>query len=110
MSIRQPAELLSPAGRPDALRAAVQNGADAVYIGEKSFSARKNAVNFTWDEIRSAAVYCHVRGVKLHLALNTLVSDAELHNIEKSAICAAESGVDAVIVQDIGAAEVIHAV
>lgn len=110
MSICQPAELLSPAGRPDALRAAVQNGADAVYIGEKSFSARKNAVNFTWDEIRSAAVYCHVRGVKLHLALNTLVSDAELHNIEKSAICAAESGVDAVIVQDIGAAEVIHAV
>lgn len=51
-----------------------------------------------------------MRGVKLHLALNTLVSDAELHNIEKSAICAAESGVDAVIVQDIGAAEVIHAV
>lgn len=110
MSILQPAELLAPAGRPDALRAAVQNGADAVYIGEKSFSARKNAVNFTWDEIRSAAAYCHVRGVKLHLALNTLVSDDELHSIEKSAICAAKNGVDAVIVQDLGAAEVIHAV
>lgn len=103
-------ELLAPAGRPDALRAAVQNGADAVYLGEKSFSARTNAVNFTWEEIRAAASYCHVRGVKVHLALNTLISDSELKSVERSAVRAAECGVDAVIVQDLGAAKVLRTV
>ena len=100
-------ELLAPAGKMEALYAAVQNGADAVYIGERSFSARKNAENFSQEEIKEAVKYCHVRGVNVHLALNTLISDTELKTFEKAVISAAESGVDAVIVQDIGAAGMI---
>ena len=100
-------ELLAPAGKIEALYAAVQNGADAVYIGEKSFSARKNAENFSQEEIKEAVKYCHVRGVKVHLALNTLISDTELKTFENAVANAAESGVDAVIVQDIGAAKMI---
>ena len=100
-------ELLAPAGKIEALYAAVQNGADAVYIGEKSFSARKNAENFSQEEIKEAVKYCHIRGVKVHLALNTLISDTELKTFEKAVENAADSGVDAVIVQDIGAAKMI---
>lgn len=108
-NIRQ-TELLSPAGKWEALRAAVQNGADAVYIGEKSFSARKNAANFTWEEIKEAVKYCHIRGVKVHLALNTLVSDSELPIFEKSVAKAADCGVDALIIQDIGAGEMARSI
>ncbi|MBQ8391894.1 MAG: U32 family peptidase [Clostridia bacterium] len=97
-------ELLAPAGKWDALVAAVQNGADAVYLGEKSFSARKNASNFTWEEIENAVRYCHVRGVRVLLALNTLVSDKELSEFESSVQKAAKTGVDAIIVQDLGCA------
>lgn len=97
-------ELLSPAGKWEALVSAVQNGADAVYIGERSFSARKNAENFTWDEVKNAVKYCHARGVKVFLALNTLVSENEKELFEESVINAAQSGVDALIIQDMGAA------
>lgn len=95
-------ELLSPAGSMDALRAAVQNGADAVYLGFGSFNARQNAKNFTADEMIYAVQYCHTRGVKVHLALNTLVSDRELPLAAESVRVAAEAGVDALIVQDPG--------
>ena len=108
-NIRKP-ELLAPAGKWDSLVAAVQNGADAVYLGEKSFSARKNASNFTWDEIKEAVKYCHLRDVKVHLALNTLMSDGELRDFEKSVINAADSGIDALIIQDLGAAHIAHSV
>ena len=97
-------ELLAPAGKWEALVAAVQNGADAVYLGEQSFSARKNAGNFTWDEIKKATSYCHGRGVRVFLALNTLIGEGELPLFEKSVINAAKSGVDALIIQDMGAA------
>jgi len=107
MDIKRKTELLSPAGKLEALKAAVQNGADAVYIGEKSFSARKNADNFSEEEIKEAVRYSHIRGVKVHLALNTLISDNELKSFEDAVVRAAESGVDAVIVQDIGAAKMI---
>lgn len=103
-------ELLAPAGRWEALCAAVQNGADAVYIGEKSFSARKNAENFTWEEVKRAVSYCHVRGVRVHLALNTLVSDKELKTYENAVVEAAKAGVDALIIQDIGAARIARTV
>ena len=103
-------ELLAPAGRWEALCAAVQNGADAVYIGEQSFSARKNAQNFTWEEVERAVRYCHVRGVRVHLALNTLVSDKELKTYENAVIKAANAGVDALIIQDVGAASLAHCV
>ena len=103
-------ELLAPAGRWEALCAAVQNGADAVYIGEQSFSARKNAQNFTWEEVGEAVRYCHVRGVRVHLALNTLVSDKELKTYENAVVKAANAGVDALIIQDIGAAQIARSV
>ena len=61
-------ELLSPAGSMDALRAAVQNGADAVYLGLSAFNARRGAKNFTLEELQEAVTYCHVRGVQVHLA------------------------------------------
>ena len=97
-------ELLAPAGKWDALVSAVQNGADAVYIGEQSFSARKNAENFTWEEVKNAATYCHERGVRVFLALNTLVSEGELELFENAVKNAAKAGVDALIIQDMGAA------
>jgi len=99
-------ELLAPAGKWESLIAAVQNGADAVYLGEQSFSARKNAGNFTWEEIENAVRYCHIRGVRVFLALNTLIGEDELPLFEKAVVKAAESGVDALIIQDLGAAEI----
>ncbi|MBE6985507.1 MAG: U32 family peptidase [Ruminococcaceae bacterium] len=95
-------ELLSPAGSFDALRAAVCNGADAVYLGVNSFNARRGARNFAPQELREAVRYCHVRGVKVHLTLNTLVSDREMRTLSETISLAAEAGVDAFIVQDLG--------
>ena len=74
-------ELLAPAGSMEALRAAVQNGADAVYLGCGSFNARQSAKNFTIQTLSEAVKYCHVRGVQVHLTLNTLVSDREMHKL-----------------------------
>ncbi len=95
-------ELLSPAGSFDALRAAVCNGADAVYLGVDSFNARRGARNFTTEELREAVRYCHVRGVKVHLTLNTLVADRQMREVAQVISTAAEAGVDAFIVQDLG--------
>ena len=71
-------ELLSPAGSPEAVRAAVAAGADAVYLGYGSFNARRNAKNFSREELAAAVSYCHLEGVKVYLTLNTLVRDREL--------------------------------
>ena len=68
-------ELLAPAGSSEALRAAVQNGADAVYLGYGDFNARRNAKNFTREEFQDAVDYCHGRGVRVYLTLNTLLFD-----------------------------------
>ncbi len=95
-------ELLAPAGSMDALRAAVQNGADAVYLGCGSFNARQSAKNFTIQSLAEAVKYCHIRGVAVHLTLNTLVSDKETDECMKLITAAAECGVDAFIVQDLG--------
>ena len=70
-------ELLAPAGNFECLAAAVQNGADAVYIAGKCFGARSFAENFDNDELIRAVDYCHLRGVKAHITVNTLVSDSE---------------------------------
>jgi len=94
-------ELLAPAGSMDALRAAVQNGANAVYLGSGSFNARQGAKNFTPQMLTEAVKYCHVRGVAVHLTLNTLVSDRETGDVVLLIRQAAESGVDAFIVQDL---------
>lgn len=103
-------ELLSPAGKPEALKAAVQNGADAVYLGAKSFSARKNAINFSWEELKEAVKYCHVRGTKVHLTLNTLIDESELGDFEESVRNAVKAGVDALIIQDLGGARIARTV
>ncbi|MBQ7871028.1 MAG: U32 family peptidase [Oscillospiraceae bacterium] len=95
-------ELLSPAGSFDAMRAAVCNGADAVYLGTEGFNARRNARNFTLEELPEAVRYCHVRGVRVYMTLNTLVSDRELPAAAETIAAAARAGVDALIVQDFG--------
>ena len=95
-------EILAPAGSPEAVRAAVCAGADAVYLGFGSFNARRNARNFTEEELAAAITYCHVRGVKLYLTLNTLVGDRELGEAADLAVRASQMGMDAVLVQDMG--------
>ena len=98
-------ELLAPAGSMEALRAAVQNGANAVYLGCGQFNARQSAKNFTPQALTEAVKYCHVRGVQVHLTLNTLVSDRESSAAADLIRQAARSGVDAFIVQDLGMIE-----
>ena len=71
-------ELLAPAGEMSALIAAVQNGADAVYVGGRGFGARANASNFDGQGLIDAVEYCHARGVKLYMTVNTLVKDSEI--------------------------------
>ncbi len=95
-------EILAPAGSYESLVAAVNNGADAVYLGGSTFSARANAVNFSDEELASAIRYAHVRGVKVYVALNTLVEDAALHSACEFAGFCYECGADALIVQDLG--------
>ncbi len=95
-------ELLAPAGSMEALRAAVQNGADAVYLGCGAFNARQSAKNFTPQTLVEAIKYCHVRGVQVHLTLNTLVSDREMTEAAELIRYAAQNNIDAFIVQDLG--------
>ena len=95
-------ELLAPAGSMEALRAAVQNGANAVYLGCGQFNARQGAQNFTPQTLTEAVKYCHVRGVAVFLTVNTLVSDHEFQEVSGLIRHAAVSGVDAFIVQDLG--------
>lgn len=95
-------ELLAPAGSPEAVTAAVQSGADAVYLGYGNFNARRNAKNFSKEEAAAAISYCHLRGVKVYLTLNTLLTDRELPAAAKVAAEASDLGADAVLVQDLG--------
>ncbi len=97
-------ELLSPAGRWEAMEAAVQNGADAVYLGCGPFNARRGAENFTPEQLPEAVRYCHLRGVKVYLTVNTLLSDRELPQAEELLRLASRCGVDGIIVQDWGLA------
>ena len=95
-------EILSPAGSPEALRAAVCAGADAVYLGLGRYNARRGAKNFTHDDLAEAVSHCHLRGVKVYLTLNTLCSDRELPEAVDCGLAASRLGVDAVLVQDLG--------
>ena len=101
-------ELLAPAGSMEAVAAAVQNGADSVYLGYGDFNARRNAKNFSPEEAAAAVSYCHLRGTKVHLTLNTLLTDRELVRAAEEAARASEMGVDAVIVQDLGVARMLR--
>ena len=98
-------ELLSPAGHWEAMVAAVQNGADAVYMGLGQFNARRGARNFSEEEYLAAVSYCHLRGAKVYLTLNTLLGDRELGGAEDLLRKASHWGVDGVIVQDWGVAQ-----
>ncbi len=108
MSDRHLPELLCPAGSPEALEAAIEGGADAVYLGGSAFNARMNAHNFGGDALRSAVLRAHAYGVKVYLTLNTLVTDREMAAFVDAAREAARAGVDALIVADLGGAAAIH--
>lgn len=97
-------EILAPCGGVESLYAALNAGADAVYVGMKSFSARKNAENFSDEELAAACKECHRRGVKLYVALNTLMYDDEAAAVAQCIKTAAECGADGLIIQDIGTA------
>ena len=101
-------ELLAPAGSPEALQAAVQAGADAVYLGFGPLNARRNAKNFTREQLEAAVDYCHLRGVKVYLTLNTLLFDRELPLAAETGRWASDLGVDAVLVQDLGVARLLR--
>lgn len=101
-------ELLSPAGSPEAVIAAVQNGADAVYLGMGDFNARRGAKNFSNEEFEKAVRYCRIRGCKVYVTLNTLVNDRELESAVRAARLASDMGADAILVQDLGLARAIR--
>jgi len=103
-------ELLAPAGNMDSLIAAVENGADAVYIGGKNFSARQSAANFDRDEIVKAIEYCHLRGVKLYITINILLKDKEIPELPEYVTFLYNNGIDAVIVQDLGVGKLLKSI
>ena len=99
-----------PAGSPEAVVAAVQSGADAIYMGFGPFNARREAHTFTEEEFEAAVQYCRIRGCKVYVTLNTLVNDRELAEVAKLAIRASELGADAILVQDLGQMKVLKSV
>ena len=101
-------ELLSPAGSMECLVAAIEAGADAVYIGGKSFGARAYAKNFEIAEIEEAVRYCHLFGARLYVTVNTLVDDKEMPGLLEYAGALYEVGVDALIVADLGVVRVLR--
>ncbi|NLU32931.1 MAG: U32 family peptidase [Clostridiaceae bacterium] len=101
-------ELLAPAGNFECLKAAVANGADAVYLGGEQFNAREGADNFTRDALEAALTYAGERGVKVYITLNTLTKDSEMDEALQFAGFVYEKGADAVIVQDIGLASLLR--
>lgn len=101
-------EILAPAGSFESVEAAVRCGADAVYLGMNSFNARRGASNFSPEELEKAVLYCHKHGVKVHLTLNTLVGDSELEEAQEAAGTACRAGVDAIILQDPGLADIVR--
>lgn len=101
MNLRAP-ELLAPAGGPAALRAAVANGADAVYLGVDRFNARQGAENFTLETLGEACRFAHLRGVSVYLTLNVVLLPGELAEALRVVDHAWAAGIDAVIVQDLG--------
>jgi putative protease len=108
MSARPAApELLSPAGDWEAMRAAVANGADAVYFGLSNFNARHRATNFTLEELPQVVSYLHAHNVRGYVTFNTLVFSDELPEAMRFIAAVAQAGVDAVIVQDLGLARLI---
>lgn len=101
-------ELLSPAGSPEAFEAAIDGGADAIYVGGASFNARINAQNFSEQDLASAVKLAHLYGVKVYQTINVMVHGKETVELLRAAERSAAIGVDAFIVSDLGAASLIH--
>ena len=101
-------ELLAPAGDWDAMRAAVANGADAVYFGLTRYSARHRAANFAVDQLAEVMAYLHSHNVRGYVTFNTLIFSDELPDAAALAVAIAQAGADAAIVQDLGLARLIH--
>lgn len=102
-------ELLAPAGDFDSAISAVRNGADAVYVGGRSFNARRAAAGFGGEELKELVAYCHLRKVKVYVTVNTMVREDEFSALSALAKEIAESGADAAIVSDLGAAKFLRA-
>jgi len=102
-------ELLAPAGSLQSLYAAVNCGADAVYLGGNKFSARAYASNFDEEEMEEVVRYCHIYGVKVYITVNTLIKDSEMDDAIKYGKYLYKIGVDALIVQDIGFSKLLKA-
>lgn len=103
-------ELLSPCGDFDCLKAAVSGGADAVYLGGSRLNARESAKNFSDEELKDAVEYCHLRGVKVYITLNTIVSDKEIRELENYIRFLSEINIDGVILQSLGLASCVRCV
>lgn len=103
-------ELLAPAGSYEAFKAAVENGADAVYLGGRSFNARASAANFGLDELRQVVQYAHERETKVYVTVNILIADQEFPELYDYIYSLYEIGVDALILQDIGVGSMIRSV
>ena len=101
-------EILAPAGSFDSLIAAVQCGANAVYLGGKGMNARRNAGNFDAEELRRAVEYCHLRGVKVYQTINIVMFEDEIDEAVETIRTAAEAGVDAVLTQDLAVARMVR--
>lgn len=95
-------ELLAPAGSMESLYAAVESGADAVYVGGKLFSARASAANFTNDKLQAAVDYCKLHHVKIYVTVNILIKNAELFEVAEFLSYLHQVGVDGIIIQDLG--------
>lgn len=101
-------EILAPVGNREMLIAAVRSGADAVYLGAKDFSARRNAENFSIDELKEAVEYCRIRNVRVYLTLNIMLRDDELSAAFNLSREAYNAGIDGIIVEDLGLARILN--
>lgn len=103
-----PLEILAPVGGPEQLLAAIRSGADAVYLGAKGFNARQGAENFAQGSLQEAVSTCHARGVQVYVTVNTLITDDEMPALLDTLREVAQSGADAVIVQDLAVARLVR--
>lgn len=101
-------ELLAPVGSMESLFAAVQNGADAVYLGGKLFNARQYAANFDDEDLKRAVEYAHLRDVKVYVTVNILIDDSEMKDTLRFIKYLYDINVDGIIVQDLGLAYLIR--
>ncbi len=102
------AEILAPCGSPEVLESALKTGCDAVYLGGEAFSARQNATNFSREELEQAVRSCHLRGVKVYQAINTVICDRQLDELADELEFACKIGVDGLIIQDLAVAELVR--